>query len=169
MIGPFPPGPFVALRLHRPEVARVERVWVGPLARPGGWGCSICALSQGCRSNKLYLSAESACLGMRSAAEYAPSTAHSADRSQFEPPERAAAQAASHAKRKDFSPRGRRKSGALTPQMSGQMCIQALCFGDFHLCQQMKVTRPPGRDPATDRVSTLPRPAQTPLGTASHG
>jgi hypothetical protein len=27
-------------------------------------------------------------------------------------------------------------------------CIQALCFGDFHLGQQMKVTRPPGRDPA---------------------
>ena len=32
---------------------------------------------------------------------------------------------------------------------SGQMCIWALCFGDFHLGQQMKVTRPPGRDPAT--------------------
>jgi hypothetical protein len=27
-------------------------------------------------------------------------------------------------------------------------CIQALCFGDFHLSQQMKVTRPPGRNPA---------------------
>jgi hypothetical protein len=27
-------------------------------------------------------------------------------------------------------------------------CIQALCFGDFHLGQQMKVTRLPGRDPA---------------------
>src|SRR4029434_4764567 len=26
--------------------------------------------------------------------------------------------------------------------------VQALCFGDFHLGQQMKVTRPPGRDPA---------------------
>jgi hypothetical protein len=25
---------------------------------------------------------------------------------------------------------------------------QALCFGYFHLGQQMKVTRPPGRDPA---------------------
>ncbi len=37
---------------------------------------------------------------------------------------------------------------------------QALCFGDFHLGQQMKVTRPPGRDPAdgpmqsTDTAST---------------
>jgi hypothetical protein len=27
-------------------------------------------------------------------------------------------------------------------------CLQALCFGDFHLSQQMKVTHPPGRDPA---------------------
>ena len=28
------------------------------------------------------------------------------------------------------------------------VCLQALCFGDFHLGPQMKVTRPPGRDPA---------------------
>ncbi|HUG24899.1 hypothetical protein, partial [Piscinibacter sp.] len=28
------------------------------------------------------------------------------------------------------------------------VAFQALCFGDFHLGQQMKVTRPPGRDPA---------------------
>ena len=27
-------------------------------------------------------------------------------------------------------------------------CIEGLCFGDFHLAPQMKVTRPPGRDPA---------------------
>src|SRR4029434_10870233 len=26
--------------------------------------------------------------------------------------------------------------------------VQALCFGDFHLGQQMKVTRPPRREPA---------------------
>jgi hypothetical protein len=26
-------------------------------------------------------------------------------------------------------------------------CIEALCFGDFHLGQQMKVTRLPGRIP----------------------
>ena len=26
--------------------------------------------------------------------------------------------------------------------------VEALCFGDFHLGQQMKVTRLPGRDPA---------------------
>jgi hypothetical protein len=34
------------------------------------------------------------------------------------------------------------------PQRAGVMRIQVLCFGDFHLDQQMKVTRPPGRDPA---------------------
>ena len=53
-----------------------------------------------------------------------------------------------HSKRKSPEPRGRPESRALTKQMSGQIGIQALCFGDFHLCQQMKVTRPPGRDPA---------------------
>jgi hypothetical protein len=83
----------------------------------------------------------------------ARSRVHQVDRSPSEPPEREAAQAASHAKRNRFSRLGRRKSGALTQQMFGQMCIQALCFGDFHLCQQMKVTRPPGRDPATHKVN----------------
>ena len=29
-------------------------------------------------------------------------------------------------------------------------CIEGLCFGDFHLARQMKVTRPPGRDPASN-------------------
>ncbi|HUG25595.1 hypothetical protein, partial [Piscinibacter sp.] len=28
------------------------------------------------------------------------------------------------------------------------VAFEALCFGGFHLGQQMKVTRPPGRDPA---------------------
>ena len=55
-------------------------------------------------------------------------------------------------KRKRPELRGRPESRALTPQMSGQIGIQALCFGDFHLCQQMKVTRPPGRDPATRKL-----------------
>jgi hypothetical protein len=32
------------------------------------------------------------------------------------------------------------------------MCIQRLCFGDFHLAQQMKVTRLPGRDPARSQA-----------------
>jgi hypothetical protein len=34
-----------------------------------------------------------------------------------------------------------------TVKMNG-VVFEALCFGDFHLGQQMKVTRPPGRDPA---------------------
>ena len=104
----------------------------------------------------VHSAAEFARSGARSATECARSRAHSSDRSRFEPPERDAAKAASHAKRKRFSPLGRSESRALTQQMSGQMCIQALCFGDFHLCQQMKVTRPPGRDPATDGLN---RPA----------
>ena len=29
-----------------------------------------------------------------------------------------------------------------------RFCIEPVCFGDFHLGPQMKVTRPPGRDPA---------------------
>ena len=29
-----------------------------------------------------------------------------------------------------------------------RFCIQGLCFGDFHLALPMKVSRPPGRDPA---------------------
>ena len=71
------------------------------------------------------------------------------ERSKFEPPGIRRRNAASQSKRKQSELRSLPKSGALTQQMSGQMCIQALCFGDFHLCQQMKVTRPPGRDPAT--------------------
>ena len=39
-----------------------------------------------------------------------------------------------------------RGSGAC--RTSERCCIQPLCFGDFHLGPQMKVTRPPGRDPA---------------------
>ena len=37
------------------------------------------------------------------------------------------------------------------PVDSCGVAFQALCFGDFHLGQQMKVTRPPGRDPACRR------------------
>ena len=77
-----------------------------------------------------------------------------------------AAKRRAHAKRKGFRVRGLRKSGALTPQMFGQMCVEALCFGDFHLCQQMKVTRPPGRDPATDNIN---RPAEGGQASRSQG
>ena len=36
-------------------------------------------------------------------------------------------------------------------------CIEAVCFGDFHLGQQMKVTRPPGRDPARRHEPVIQR------------
>ena len=73
----------------------------------------------------------------------------SAHRSKFEPQEIRRREAASKSARKRCEPLGDTKPGALTKKVSGQIGIQALCFGDFHLCQQMKVTRPPGRDPAT--------------------
>ena len=41
-------------------------------------------------------------------------------------------------------------------------CIEGLCFGDFHLAHQMKVTRPPGRNPASNanrNPSNKPRQA----------
>src|SRR4029450_3136981 len=43
-----------------------------------------------------------------------------------------------------------RPSGPLdrAAKRDAQMRLKALCFGDFHLGQQMKVTRLPGRDPA---------------------
>ena len=78
------------------------------------------------------------------------------DRSKFEPQEIRRREAASKSARKRCEPLGETKPGALSKQMSGQIGIQALCFGDFHLCQQMKVTRPPGRDPAPDRVNRPP-------------
>ena len=71
------------------------------------------------------------------------------DRSKFEPQEIRRREAASKSARKRSEPLGETKPGALTKKVFGQIGIQALCFGDFHLCQQMKVTRPPGRDPAT--------------------
>ena len=76
----------------------------------------------------------------------------SAHRSKCEPQEIRRRPAASKSARKRSEPRGGAKPRALTSQTSGQIGIQALCFGDFHLGQQMKVTRPPGRDPAPDTV-----------------
>jgi hypothetical protein len=40
-----------------------------------------------------------------------------------------------------------------TCRTSERCCIEVLCFGDFHLDPQMKVTRPPGRDPASWRAA----------------
>jgi hypothetical protein len=47
-------------------------------------------------------------------------------------------------------PPERRHGGAKPPKRAGQMGVvfKALCFGDFHLGPQMKVTRQPGRNPA---------------------
>ena len=42
----------------------------------------------------------------------------------------------------------RRAGCAKREERAEWFCIQPLCFGDFHLGPQMKVTRPPGRDPA---------------------
>jgi hypothetical protein len=70
------------------------------------------------------------------------------DRSRFEPQEIRRRSAASKSARKRCEPLGETKPRALSKEVSGQIGIQALCFGDFHLCRQMKVTRPPGRDPA---------------------
>jgi hypothetical protein len=79
-----------------------------------------------------------------------------ADRSQLEPLDGRDRKTASQSKRQRYEPPGLPESRAFTPQMSDQIGIQALCFGDFHLCQQMKVTRPPGRDPRLT-VSTVPQ------------
>jgi hypothetical protein len=42
----------------------------------------------------------------------------------------------------------RRAGQANREERTERFCIEPLCFGDFHLGPQMKVTRPPGRDPA---------------------
>src|SRR4051812_20340970 len=79
-----------------------------------------------------------------------------ADGGKFEPQEIRRRNAASKSARKRCEPLGDTKPGALTKEVFGQIGIQALCFGDFHLCQQMKVTRPPGRDPAPNMVNRPP-------------
>jgi hypothetical protein len=46
-------------------------------------------------------------------------------------------------------PMGRpRQSACSRSEQAKWAGVQALCFGDFHLGQQMKATRQPGRDPA---------------------
>jgi hypothetical protein len=46
----------------------------------------------------------------------------------------------------------RRAGQAEREERTERFCIKPLCFGDFHLGPQMKVTRPPGRDPAGNAV-----------------
>ena len=47
----------------------------------------------------------------------------------------------------------RRAGCARRGERTERCCIQPLCFGDFHLRPQMKVTRLPGRDPASNAKS----------------
>jgi hypothetical protein len=49
----------------------------------------------------------------------------------------------------------RRTGRARREERAEWFCIQALCFGDFHLSQQMKVTRLPGRDPASNGYNRI--------------
>ena len=64
-----------------------------------------------------------------------------------------------------FEPAHRSKSGppdrSAEALRQNQLVFEALCFGDFHLGPQMKVTRPPGRNPARhtrNQSSFHPRP-----------
>src|SRR5687767_3603574 len=51
---------------------------------------------------------------------------------------------------------------AEAPEQDGISVFQALCFGYFHLSQQMKVTRPPGRNPgAASRSEDIRTEAQS--------
>jgi hypothetical protein len=52
----------------------------------------------------------------------------------------------------------RRAGCARREERAERFCIQPLCFGDFHLRPQMKATRLPGRDPASNEARrTSPR------------
>ena len=55
-------------------------------------------------------------------------------------------------------------------ERKARFCIQPLCFGDFHLGPQMKVTRPPGRDPAAWHTTKAKQstPKRTPRKGARH-
>ena len=54
------------------------------------------------------------------------------------------------AARSPSGPPGRASGACRTHE---RCCVKGLCFGDFHLAPQMKVTRPPGRDPAGWRTT----------------
>jgi hypothetical protein len=63
-------------------------------------------------------------------------------------------------------PMGRtRKSACSRSEQAKWAGVRALCFGDFHLGQQMKATRQPGRDPAGSLAERNPlRAARNPAG-----
>jgi len=51
-------------------------------------------------------------------------------------------------------PSGPPGRGSAACRTHERCCVEGLCFGDFHLAPQMKVTRSPGRDPAKQRSQT---------------
>ena len=151
-------GPNESHQSKGPEYAFVKSAWRKTGAAFGRARTSACYLADPSSLRDLIdrksLVSHRCCSSHR-LAWVVRSKALAVERSQFEPPGIRRRNAASHSKRRRWELRGLPESGALTQQMSGQMCIQALCFGDFHLCQQMKVTRPPGRDPATPEPRRL--------------
>jgi hypothetical protein len=60
-------------------------------------------------------------------------------------------------------PMGRTRQSACSRSKQAKWAgVGALCFGDFHLGQQMKVTRQPGRDPAGSRPENEPHGKRSP-------
>jgi hypothetical protein len=60
-------------------------------------------------------------------------------------------------------PMGRTRQSACSRSETAKWAgVQALCFGDFHLGQQMKVTREPGRDPAGCSAMHQSKPGAAP-------
>ena len=61
-------------------------------------------------------------------------------------------------------PVARRAGQARREERTERCCIEPLCFGDFHLGPQMKVTRLPGRDPAGWQSAVLDQGASKTKG-----
>ena len=155
-------GPNESNQSKGPGNGFVKSAWLQPVAAFGA-----ARSSTGCRADpsslRDFIDRKALLMDRRSAidrlgrpvrlGQFIRSEALAADRSQLEPLEKRRG-TRRQSKRKPLEQLGLAESRALTKQMSGQMCVEALCFGDFHLCQQMKVTRPPGRDPATPRRGT---------------
>ena len=150
-------GPNESNQSKGPEYGFVKSAWLQPVAAFGAPRSST-----GCRADpsslRDFIDRKALLMDRRRSIDRlgAPvwlgrlirSEALSANRSQLEPLEKRRG-TRRQSRRKPLEQLGLAESRALTKQMSGQMCVEALCFGDFYLCQQMKVTRPPGRDPAT--------------------
>ena len=156
-------GPNESNQSKGPGNGFVKSAWLQPVAAFGA-----ARSSTGCRADpsslRDFIDRKALLMDRRSAidrlgrpvrfGQLIRSDALTAERSQLEPPEKRRG-TRRQSKRKQPELRGRPESRALTQQTSGQIGIEALCFGDFHLCQQMKVTRPPGRNPATPEPRRL--------------